>query len=104
MPGSFGVSENPRRIEEIKAEQEYVSALFARLDRLRQQTEQRLARVRRQTGGTYAARTERDAEIAQHTVQLRQLAAVEQGLCFGRLDFAGEPPRYIGRIGVFDDT
>ena len=27
--------------------------------------------------------------------------AVENGLCFGRLDFAAGNPRYIGRIGLF---
>ncbi|MGH3737748.1 MAG: HelD family protein, partial [Micromonosporaceae bacterium] len=88
----------------MKSEQEYVTALFTRLDQLRGQAERRLAQVRRQTGGTYAARTEREAEIALLTTQLGQLAAVEQGLCFGRLDLAGEPPRYLGRIGIFDDT
>ncbi|MGH3714476.1 MAG: HelD family protein [Micromonosporaceae bacterium] len=88
----------------MKSEQEYVTTLFDRLDQLREQAEQRLAAVRRHTGGTYAARTEREAEIALHTTQLAQLRAVEQGLCFGRLDFADGERRYIGRIGIFDEA
>ena len=39
-----------------------------------------------------------------YTEQLAQLNAVENGLCFGRLDFRDGERRHIGRIGIFDET
>ncbi|MDQ7905995.1 AAA family ATPase [Phytohabitans sp. ZYX-F-186] len=112
---------------EISHEQGYVSALYRRLDEMREQSGRRLATLLRQTGGTPQAKTERDSGVALYTDQVAQYGAVEAGLCFGRLDFdegeaagevagepageapsadgriAGEHPRYIGRIGIFDD-
>ena len=84
-------------------EQEYVDAVYARLDELRARTEQQLAQVRRAGGGgTFAARTERDAFATLHEDRLAQLRAVEDRLAFGRLDLTGSRTRYIGRIGLSD--
>ena len=61
--------------------------LYGRLDDLREQTSRRLARVLLETGGTPQARSERDTATAMHSSDLAQYSAVENGLCFGRLDF-----------------
>jgi DNA helicase IV len=85
-------------------EQRYVSMLYGRLDRLREQTAQRLAGLLRETGGTPQARSQRDATASRWTQDLARLGAVEQGLCFGRLDFQDGGHRHIGRIGIFDES
>jgi DNA helicase IV len=89
--------------DELTREQEYVSALYAKVDRLRRDTSARLAEVLRNTGGTHQARVERDVATAMHTDQLAQFSAAESGLCFGRLDFENAERSYIGRIGLFDE-
>jgi DNA helicase IV len=89
---------------EIAREQAYVDRLYARLDALRARTTAELAAVRR-TGasGTAQDRSERDAFATFHEDRLAQLEAVEDRLCFGRLDLVDAPPRYVGRIGLADD-
>jgi DNA helicase IV len=89
--------------EEIEREQRVVSMLYSRLDDLRATTADRLAKVLRATGGTPQARTERDASTAMYSEQLSQYSAVENGLCFGRLDFQDDTHQHIGRIGIFDE-
>ncbi|MET1074086.1 MAG: UvrD-helicase domain-containing protein [Umezawaea sp.] len=91
------------RLQEISAEQEYVSMLYGRLDDLREQSSKRLAGSLRQTGGTHQMRSERDTSVAMYSDQLAQYSAVENGLCFGRLDFHEGERFYIGRIGLFDE-
>ncbi|MEO3812551.1 ATP-binding domain-containing protein [Sphaerisporangium sp. B11E5] len=54
-------------------------------------------------GGTHQNRSERDSFAGMYAERLSRLWAVENGLCFGRLDLAGEKPLYIGRIGMADD-
>ncbi|HEY7011457.1 MAG TPA: AAA family ATPase [Streptosporangiaceae bacterium] len=90
--------------DEIGGEQEYVSMLYGRLDGLRDRASTRLAQVLRQSGGTHQARTEREAFSVMYGQQLSQLDAAENGLCFGRLDFHHDGRRYIGRIGIHDDS
>jgi DNA helicase IV len=77
--------------------------LYGRLDDLRTRTAERLARVLRENGGTPQARTERDAATAMYSEQLSQFSAVENGLCFGRLDFSDDTHQHIGRLGIFDE-
>nr|WP_121162641.1 ATP-binding domain-containing protein [Micromonospora pisi] len=77
--------------------------LYGRLDRLRDQAAQRLAGELRSDGGTQQARSQRDSTIAMYAEQVGSYGAVENGLCFGRLDVEEGAPRYIGRIGIFDD-
>lgn len=77
--------------------------LYGRLDRLRDQTTTRLTRVLRTPGGTQQGRFERDASTHQYNERLARLDAVENGLCFGRLDLHGDERRYVGRLGILDD-
>src|SRR3712207_869656 len=91
---------------------------------MRAQADERLAQVLRQSGGTPEARSIRETATTMYGEQVAQLNAVENGLCFGRLDFHDRDPaagefddefhgefrngldgserRYIGRIGIFD--
>ncbi|HEY2764831.1 MAG TPA: AAA family ATPase [Pseudonocardiaceae bacterium] len=88
--------------------------LYGRLDERRRYTARRLAEVLRgATTGTPQGRSERDVAAAMYSDQLAALDGVEQGLCFGRLDIAGDPDvagdpdgeerRYIGRLGLLDE-
>ncbi|MDG4766300.1 AAA family ATPase [Solwaraspora sp. WMMD406] len=77
--------------------------LHGRLDALRTQAQQRLATALRQTGGTPQARSERESAVALHGDRIALYDAVDNGLCFGRLDLIDGTNRYIGRIGLFDD-
>ncbi len=78
--------------------------LYGRLDELRNRASGRLAQVLRESGGTHQARTEREAFSVMYAQQLSQFNAAENGLCFGRLDFHDSERRYIGRIGIHDDS
>lgn len=89
--------------QEVKTEQETVDILYHRLDELRQQARNRLARVRRAApSGSPQNRSERDAFATLYADRLAQLEAVEDRLCFGRLDLDDATVRYIGRIGLTD--
>ena len=89
---------------EIAVEQDRLDVLYAQLDVLREQAAAAFASsVRSPTVGTPGARSERDAFVRMYAQRVSQLQAVEQRLCFGRLDLAGSERRYIGRIGISDD-
>jgi DNA helicase IV len=90
--------------DEIGGEQEYISMLYGRLDDLRNRASGRLANVLRETGGTHQARSEREVFSVMYAQQLSRFDAAENGLCFGRLDFHNGERRYIGRIGIHDDS
>ncbi|PXY19131.1 helicase [Prauserella muralis] len=100
-------SENTGKTAEIAAEQRYVSMLYGKLDSERELTSRRLQEALRSGGGPPQAQAEREAATNTHSDRLAQLNSVEQGLCFGRLDFAeghdGDSPIYIGRLGLFDE-
>ncbi|GAB2770844.1 HelD family protein [Amycolatopsis magusensis] len=87
---------------DLEHEQVYVTKLYEMLDAERDLTQRRLDETLRLTGGTPQARTERDVATATYTERLAQLGSVEQGLCFGRLDFHEQETAYIGRLGLFD--
>lgn len=89
---------------EIADEQQYVSMLYGRLDELRKQAGERLDSALRNTGGTQQERSQRDSTVSMYTEQIERFGAVEQGLCFGRLDLDSGTRRYIGRIGMFADA
>ena len=89
--------------EELAHEQSFVDRLYARLDQLRDEVEDRLARALREHGDGPQARVERETAVARHQERLAQLRAAEPGLCFGRLDLDTGERRYIGRIGMFDE-
>jgi len=42
--------------------------------------------------------------VEMYSRRITQLDAAENGLCFGRLDLSEGDRRYIGRIGILDDT
>ena len=88
----------------VREEQEHLSLLYRKLDNLREQALHRRARALRESGGTHQARYERDTTVNRLTDQIAQFDAVEEGLCFGRLDYHDESVRRIGRIGIFDDN
>ncbi|GAB2899110.1 HelD family protein [Neomicrococcus lactis] len=91
----------------IEGERVYVHELYERLDELRAEKTDQLAKVRKAGAvGTMQNATERDAFATMYEDRLAQLNAVEDRLVFGRLDFdqkddgAAVTPRYIGRIGL----
>ncbi|WP_169982305.1 AAA family ATPase [Microbispora sp. H10836] len=89
---------------ELAREQKYVAALYERLDVLRERTRGQLDAVLAQGAfGTHQNRSERDSFAVMYTQRLARLWAVENGLCFGRLDHADASRLYIGRIGLSDD-
>ena len=98
------LSKQDRSDVEQEHEQEYITRLYDRLDELRKRASDRLAGVLRQTGGTPAARTEREALTVMYRQQLAQLDAAENGLCFGRLEFNDSVRTYIGRLGMHADN
>jgi DNA helicase IV len=89
------------RDDDVRSEQAYLTTLYDRLDELRAQADERLRAILLEAGGTPQGRTQREATRSHYAEQLAQMNAVENGLCFGRLDFTAENPRYIGRIGLF---
>ncbi|WP_024288732.1 AAA family ATPase [Cellulomonas sp. KRMCY2] len=91
------------RRAQLRVEQSAVDIRYDRLDVLRAQIAARLARVRRVgPSGSPQNRSERDAFATLYEDRLAQLDAVEQRLCFGRLDLDDGATRYIGRIGLTD--
>ncbi|MEU5939913.1 ATP-binding domain-containing protein [Micromonospora sp. NPDC047548] len=78
--------------------------LYGRLDGMREQAARRLTEELRTTGGTLQARSQRDGVVRMYADQVEQFSAVENGLCFGRLDDTDGAQHYIGRIGIFDTT
>jgi DNA helicase IV len=92
------------RAADLDAEQRYVTMLYDRLDALRDEAADRVAGLLRETGGTPQARSQRDSTVTMYADRVAQYDAVENGLCFGRLDFRDGTHRHIGRIGIFDDA
>ena len=89
------------RDNELREEQAYVDTVYARLDELREETAQKLSGTRlTQVGGNHQNRTERDAFASLYEDQLLRLRNAEDGLCFGRIDYADGGTTYIGRIGI----
>ncbi|MFY1668339.1 HelD family protein [Plantactinospora sp. WMMB334] len=78
--------------------------LYGRLDDLRAQAGRRLRDALRNVGGTQQERSQRDGTVRMYADQVDRLGAVEQGLCFGRLDLDDGTRFYVGRIGLFDDS
>jgi DNA helicase IV len=90
--------------DDIGQEQEYVSMLYGRLDAMRGLAPDRLTGAMSAVGSTHQARSERDATTAMYAGKVAHLNAVEEGLCFGRLDLDDATRRYVGRIGIFDEA
>ncbi|HEY6795757.1 MAG TPA: UvrD-helicase domain-containing protein [Kineosporiaceae bacterium] len=91
--------------QELDTEQSYVTMLYTQLDTLRERAARALEEVRRAPlVPTPAGRAERDAFDAWHSERVERLAAVEDRLAFGRLDLADGERRYVGRLGLSDDS
>ncbi|WP_084129959.1 AAA family ATPase [Demequina sp. NBRC 110055] len=89
--------------EGLDAEQRVVDGLYARLDELRDETDRRLVSIRRDgPSGSPQNRSERDAFATLYEDRIAQLDAVEDRLCFGRLDMRDGDRLYVGRIGLSD--
>lgn len=97
----------------IAEEQEYVTGLYTALDDERELVARRLEEsLRAVDDGEPQAQADREAATATYTDRMAQLKSVEQGLCFGRLDFTDdrraaddvESPLYVGRLGLFDES
>ncbi|MDT5039910.1 MAG: hypothetical protein QOE51_895 [Actinoplanes sp.] len=102
MSSSAHLQRNDIANNDIASEQAYLALLYARLDLLREQADDRLRAILLEAGGTPQGRSQREATRSHYAEQLAQMNSVENGLCFGRLDFTADNPRYIGRIGLFD--
>lgn len=93
------------REQEIAAEQRHVDRVYARLDDLRAVAD---AAVRAgylvADVGTVAALVERDALVHRAARRRREIDTQHQGLVFGRLDLTDGQRRWIGRIGVLDES
>ncbi|MCP9949047.1 ATP-binding domain-containing protein [Actinomadura madurae] len=104
---------NPEREEKarqaaLRAEQEYVSRVYARLDVERASAEAALRQGPAGGGGVFQARLESAVASEEAARRLARLGGVEHGLCFGRIDHragAGGPGDtfYIGRVGLRDE-
>ncbi|CAM3145938.1 DNA helicase IV [Williamsia muralis] len=87
----------------FEAEQRHLDRVYGRLDRMRRNTQSRLASALRDTGGTPQARSERESYERLYTDDLTKFDAAEHNLYFGRLDLETGEVRRIGRIGILDD-
>ncbi|MFY7068444.1 HelD family protein [Nocardiopsis changdeensis] len=104
MSQSAPEARSPER-EALAAEQARVTAMYERLDELRARTELRLSDAQLQDRSGFAALVERETRTFEHARERARLGAVEEGLCFGRIDLVhddGPEARYIGRIGLRD--
>ena len=92
---------------ELATEREYVARVYNRLDQLREETQQKLANVRKnEVGSGHQNRSERDSFATHYEDRLAQLNSVDSRLVFGRLDMRRNDQdftRYIGRIGIADE-
>lgn len=88
---------------ELRSEQEFVDALYARVDALRGDTEAGVTDALAQGNTPMQARLERDILVAERSGLLAALDAVDGSLCFGRIDLTSGGSHHIGRIGLRTD-
>lgn len=97
-------TDTPGGMDAARAEeQHHLDNVYARLDRMRANTERRLSATLRESGGTPQARSERESYERMYTDDLTKFDAAEHNLYFGRLDLDDGEVRRIGRIGILDD-
>jgi DNA helicase IV len=90
---------------DLASEREYVAALYARLDSLRDEAARELLAVRATNqGGTHQNRSERDAFARIYEDRVSQLTEIDERLAFGRLTVDNGDLHYIGRIGLRDEN
>src|SRR5437868_2867953 len=97
----------------MRAEQAYVSRVYARLDTERTKAEAALRQGPAAGGGSaFQARLESAVATDEAARRLAGLSGVEYGLCFGRIDHRSDADGpggsgdtlYIGRIGLRDEN
>lgn len=100
-----GTEQSPRQ-RAIGEEQSFVDTAYAALDQQRDTYQERLDRVRAQTGQESAGEmSERDSFATHYEDNLIRLRNVENRLVLGRLDYTDErAPEHIGRIGLKNDA
>src|SRR5699024_4650253 len=86
----------------ISEEQDYVSMLYRTLDAEREFSQRRLNEALGRKVSTPQERQDRNVEATTQSDRLGQLNTVEQGLCFGRLEYDDGSTSHIGRLGLFD--
>ncbi|HWB35418.1 MAG TPA: helicase, partial [Rugosimonospora sp.] len=89
---------------EIDVEQRHLATLYERLDALRDSARTRMAQALLERDTNQQERSMLDSVTTHYADQVARYDAVENGLCFGRLDFHNDERLYIGRIGLFDDS
>ncbi|MFF5182166.1 HelD family protein [Streptomyces sp. NPDC000345] len=87
----------------MRREQEFIDDLYARVDRLRGDTETSVTDALAQGHTPRQARLERDILVAERSGLLAALNAVDGSLCFGRIDLTTGVSHHIGRIGLRTD-
>ena len=87
---------------ELRTEQEYVAALYARLDAERVWVSKALDAALSDNAKGPEARWLRDATVDTWADRRRRLRLSDTGLCFGRIDTDRDGPVHIGRIGLTD--
>ncbi|SDP34772.1 DNA helicase IV [Nakamurella panacisegetis] len=88
---------------ELLAEQGFITNLYRRLDRMREETVRLRDTYLRDSDGTPGGRVQRDIAYAGHAQTLVDLNVAEDKLCFGRLDSVDGQSMHIGRMGIFSE-
>ena len=90
------------RAAQLRAENEHAALLYEHLDAQTRLAELRLKETQfQEKGGTFQNRLERNTAETRYVRRLGELAAAENGLCFGRVE-TGAARDYIGRIALAD--
>ena len=90
--------------EAVAEEQSQLDAMYARLEQMRVDAQERKKDAAFSSDGTPAGRFTRDALQYRYAEELVALSAAEDKLCFGRLDTDDGDSRHIGRMGLTDGT
>ena len=88
---------------DLLAEQDFITTLYQRLDRMREETTRLRDTYLRDSDGTPGGRVQRDIAYAGHAQTLVDLNVAEDKLCFGRLDAVDGESMHIGRMGIFSE-
>ncbi|SEE73253.1 HelD family protein [Ruania alba] len=86
--------------QEIESEQQYLDLLYRRVEELRTEITDQLARARRSDADGPTDLLDRDAQVARLEERATMLDHAEHALCFGRLDRHDGTATYIGRMGL----
>ncbi|MEU3250772.1 UvrD-helicase domain-containing protein [Streptomyces sp. NPDC006997] len=87
----------------MRTEQEFIDGLYARVDVLRDEAEGAVTEALAQGDKPMQSRLERDIRVAERSMLLAALNAVDGSLCFGRIDLTSGTDHHIGRIGLRAD-